>query len=64
MEERNYMLDELKFQLERAQNRMKVYADKKRRDVEYAIANMVYMKLKPYRLKHSSQSRAIAVRSW
>ena len=45
------MLDELKFQLERAQNRMRVYADRKRRDVEYEEGDMMYLKLQPYRLK-------------
>ena len=50
MEERNCMLDELKFQLERAQNRMRVYADRKRRDVEYEEGDMVYLKLQGSRL--------------
>ena len=39
------MLDELKFQLERAQNRMKSYADLKRREVEYEVGDKVYLKL-------------------
>ena len=45
------MLDELKFQLERAQNRMMSYADLKRREVEYQVGDKVYLKLQPYRLQ-------------
>ena len=51
MEERNHMLDELKFQLERAQNRMRTYADKKRREIEFEVGERVYLKLQPYRLR-------------
>ena len=51
VKERNLMLDELKFHLETAQCKMKQYADKKRRDVEYEVGEMVYLKIQPYRLK-------------
>lgn len=51
MEERNLMFDELKFQLTRAQNKMKSYADQGRRDVVYEVGDKVYLKIQPYRLK-------------
>ena len=51
VKERNSMLDELKFQLETAHCKMKQYADKKRRDVNYEVGDMVYLKIQPYRLK-------------
>ncbi|XP_025702492.1 uncharacterized protein [Arachis hypogaea] len=49
--ERNQMLDELRFQLERAQNRMKIYADLKRRELIFEPGEHVYLKLQPYRMK-------------
>lgn len=39
----------LKSQLEKAQNRMKVQADKGRTDRTYAVGDWVYVKLQPYR---------------
>ena len=51
MFERNVILDELKDQLHHAQGRMKTQADKKRRDVEFAVGDMVYLKVQPYKLK-------------
>jgi len=51
LEDRNQMLDELQFQLNRAQNKMKQSADKKRREVVFEIGDFVYLKLHPYRMK-------------
>ena len=51
LQERNQVLEELKAQLERAQSRMKNQADKHRRDIEFAVGESVYLKLKPYRFK-------------
>lgn len=48
---RNEMLDELKLQLARAQNRMKKFADEKRRPVQFEEGELVYLKLQPYREK-------------
>lgn len=45
------MLDELKAQLVLAQNRMKKFVDLKRRQVQFAIGDMVYVKLRPYHSK-------------
>ncbi|KAL4591834.1 hypothetical protein LXL04_004807 [Taraxacum kok-saghyz] len=49
--ERDAILDELKFNILRAQQRMKTMEDKKRREVEYQVGDRVYLKLQPYRQK-------------
>ena len=46
------MLQKLKTNLERAQNRMKNQADKHRQDKEFQIGDMVLVKLQPYK-QHS-----------
>jgi len=51
MEDRNQMLEELQFQMNRAQNRMQQVADKKRREVIFDIGDLVYLKIHPYRMK-------------
>ena len=51
IEERNQILEELKHQLEKAQERMKFPADKHRRELEFKEGDSVYLKLKPYRFK-------------
>ncbi|XLR69177.1 hypothetical protein S83_019849 [Arachis hypogaea] len=51
MEDRNQMLDELQFQLNRAQNRMKQAADKKRRDVTFEVGDFVFLKIQPSRMR-------------
>ena len=44
-------MDELKEQLAKAQNRMKVQADKHRRELELEVGELVYLKIQPYKLK-------------
>jgi len=47
----NSILDELKSQLLKAQVWMKELADRKRRDVQFDVGDMVYVKIWPYRQK-------------
>ncbi|GJV75382.1 retrotransposon-related protein [Tanacetum coccineum] len=42
-------IDMLKFNLDKAQNRMKVQADKHRSEREFSVGDWVYLKLQPYR---------------
>ena len=51
LQERDAMLDELQFNMARAQQRMKYYADKKRREVFLEVGDWVYLKIRPYRQK-------------
>lgn len=51
LQERDAELDELKFHLLRAQQIMKINEDKHRRNIEYQIGDMVFLKLQPYRQK-------------
>ena len=55
VQDRNLMLDELKEQLAKAQNRMKVQADKHRRELELEEREFVYLKIQPYKLKSLAQ---------
>ncbi|KAK9134740.1 hypothetical protein Syun_014070 [Stephania yunnanensis] len=46
---RDVILDELKFHLARAQSKMKATADTHRRNMEFSIGDLVYLKIRPYR---------------
>ncbi|GJW87713.1 ty3-gypsy retrotransposon protein [Tanacetum coccineum] len=52
LQQRDALLAQLKINLGRAQARMKKYADKKRRELSFAIGDYVFVKLQPYR-QHS-----------
>ena len=45
LEDSNRMLDVLKEQLCLAQNRMKMQADKHRKEMEYQVGDMVFLKM-------------------
>ena len=49
LQERDAILDDLKAQLLQAQQIMKHQADVKRRDMEFAVEDLVFLKLQPYR---------------
>ena len=46
---RDAMLWQLKSNLHIANNRMKQQADSKRRDIEFLVGDLVFLKLHPYR---------------
>ncbi|KAJ1410955.1 Chromo-like domain superfamily [Sesbania bispinosa] len=50
-EERDVMLHDLKANLVKAQDQMKRFADKHRRDIHFEEGDWVYLKLQPYRLR-------------
>lgn len=49
--ERNVMIRELQEQLLKAQDVMRNQANKHRREVEYEVGDMVFLKIQPYKLK-------------
>lgn len=55
--ERDQLLDELKAQLVKAQQRMKQTADKRRRDVQFAVGDMVFLRIHPYRFRSLALKR-------
>lgn len=48
--EKQLVLEQLKSNLQQAQNRMKKYADMKRSERVFEVGDMVYLKMAPYRL--------------
>ncbi|KAA0040843.1 Ty3/gypsy retrotransposon protein [Cucumis melo var. makuwa] len=49
LKERDEMILSLRENLRLAQDQMKKYADKKRRDVEYSVGDLVFLKIRSYR---------------
>ena len=49
LQERDAILDDLKFHLVQAQVYMQQYENKKRREGYFQVGDMVYLKLQPYR---------------
>lgn len=56
LHDRDNMLDDLKMHLWRAQQKMKAVADSGRRDLSFAVGDLVFLKLRPYR-QHSLARR-------
>ncbi|KAH9650018.1 hypothetical protein KPL70_026202 [Citrus sinensis] len=57
MEDRDAILDDLRMQLLRAQQRMKLQADQKRHHVEFHAGDLVFLKLRPYRQRSLAQRK-------
>ena len=55
LQERDAILDDLRVQLSRAQQRMKHYADTRRREVQLEKGSLAYLKLQPYRQRSLAQ---------
>ena len=55
--DRDDILDDLRMNLLRAQQKMKVQADQKRRDEEFGEGDMVFLKLQPYRQRSLAKRR-------
>lgn len=53
----------IKDNLLKAQNKMKVYADKKRTEREFIVGDMVYLKIQPYRHTSLSILRSLKLHS-
>ena len=53
--DRDAILDDLHFNLLRAQQRMKHYADLKSKDEAFAVGDMVYLRIQPYRQRSLAQ---------
>lgn len=51
LRDRDDILELLKMNLHRAQQRTKTQTDKKQRDVQFTVGELVYLKLRPYRKK-------------
>lgn len=49
LQERDMVLDDLHFYLLRAQQKMKANSDLRSRDESFAVGDMVYLKIQPYR---------------
>ena len=58
------MLDELKEQLVKAQNRMKALVDKHRREVELLVGEKVFLKIQPYDLKSLAERQNQKLSPW
>ncbi|TYK10815.1 Transposon Ty3-G Gag-Pol polyprotein [Cucumis melo var. makuwa] len=58
LKERDLAISALKENLTIAQNRMKKFADSKRRELKFKVGDEVYLKLRPYRQRSLARKRA------
>ncbi|TYK03741.1 ty3-gypsy retrotransposon protein [Cucumis melo var. makuwa] len=58
LKERDLAISALKENLTIAQNRMKKFADSKRRELKFKVGDEVYLKLRPYRQRSLAKKRA------
>lgn len=49
LRERDVMLSEIRYHLQQAQDRMKLNAYRKRRELQFQVGDLVYLGLRPYR---------------
>lgn len=55
LRDRDEALRQLKYNLQKAQEQMKHYADKKKKDVQLAVGEWVFLKLRPHRQNSTVQ---------
>lgn len=59
IEERDGILDELRANIFKAQHHMKQQVHKKRRDLQFQVGDLVYMKAQPYRMCSLAHRRKV-----
>lgn len=63
LQRRQLAMQVIKDNLSKAQNKMKTYADKRRKEREFQVGDMVYLKIQPYRHTSLSIHRSLKLHS-